>query len=104
MCVKWGNRVSDYFYVSNGVRHGIILSLKLYYVYVDDLSDYLTKSQIGCHKDNACVNYVMYADDICLMTPSPEAFQKLINICCDFSVQNNLSFNSSKSFCMVFKP
>ena len=46
----------------------------------------------------------MYADDICLMAPSHAALQKLINICYDFSMQNNLAFNSSKSFCMVFKP
>ena len=104
MCVKWGNCMSDYFYVSNGVRQGGILSPKLYSVYVDDLSDYLVKSQIGCHIDNVCVNHVMYADDICLMAPSPAALQKLINICYDFSIQNNLSFNSTKSFCMVFKP
>ena len=52
--------------------------------------------------DNVCVNHVMYADDICLMTSSPAALQKLINICYDFSVQNKLSFNSSKLFCMVF--
>ena len=104
MCVKWGNCMSDYFYVSNGVRQGGILSPKLYSVYVDDLSDYLVKSQIGCQIDNVCVNHVMYADDICLMAPSPAALQKLINICYDFSLQNNLTFNSSKSFCMVFKP
>ena len=46
----------------------------------------------------------MYADDICLMVPSPAALQELNNICYDFSVQNDLSFNSSKSYCMVFKP
>ena len=44
MCVKWRNCMSDYFYVSNGVRKGGILSPKLYSVYVDDLSDYLVKS------------------------------------------------------------
>ena len=104
MCVKWGNCMSDYFYVSNGVRQGGILSPKLYTVYVDDLSYYLVKSQIGCQIDNVCVNHVMYADDICLMAPSPAALQKLINISYDFSLQNNLTFNSSKSFCMVFKP
>ena len=104
MCVIWGNCMSDYFYVSNGFRQGGTLSPKLYSVYVDDLSDYLVKSQIGCHIDNVCVNHVMYADDICLMAPSPAALQKLINICYDFSIQNNLSFNSTKSFCMVFKP
>ena len=104
MCVKWGSCISRYFYVSNGVRQGGILSPKLYSVYVDDLSDYLVKSQIGCHIDSLCVNHVMYVDDICLMTPSPAALQKLSNICYDFSMQNNLSFNSPISFCMVFKP
>ena len=104
MCVKWGSCISRYFYVSNGVRQGGILSPKLYSVYVDDLYDYLVKSQIGCHIDSLCVNHVMYADDICLLAPSPAALQKLINICYDYSMQNNLSFNSSKSFCMVFKP
>ena len=59
--------MSDYFYVSNGVRQGGILSPKWSSVYVDDLSDYLTKSQIGCHIDNVCANHVMYADDICLI-------------------------------------
>ena len=38
------------------------------------------------------------------MAPSPAALQELIDICYDFSVQNDLSFNSSKSYCMVFKP
>ena len=70
-------------------------------MYVDDLSDYLVKSQIGCQIDNVCVNHVMYADDICLMAPSPAALQKLINIYYDFSVQNNQSFDSSQSFCQV---
>ena len=96
--------MSDYFYASNGVRQGRILSPKLYSVYVDDLSDYLVKSQIRCQIDNVCVNHVMYADDICLMPQSSAALQKLINICYDFMLQNNLTFNSSKSFCMVFKP
>ena len=38
------------------------------------------------------------------MAPSPAALQELIDICYDFSVQNDISFNSSKSYCMVFKP
>ena len=50
------------------------------------------------------MNHVMYADDICLMAPSPAALQDLIDIRYDFSVQNDLSFYSSKSYCMVFKP
>ena len=62
------------------------------------------ESKVRCSIDNLCMNHVMYADDICLMAPSPAALQELINICYDFSVRNDLSFNSSKSYCMVFKP
>ena len=63
----------DFFYVFNGVRQGGILSPKLHSVYVDALSNYLVKSQIGCQVVNACFNHVIYADDICLMAPSPAA-------------------------------
>ena len=45
----------------------------------------------------------MYADDICLMAPSPAALQELINICYDFSARNDLSFNASKSYCSVYE-
>ena len=65
------------------------------------LSDKLVESKVGCSIDNLCMNHVMYADDICLMAPSPAALQELINICYDFSVRNDLYFNSFKSYCMV---
>ena len=89
--------ISDYFSISNGVRQGRILSPKLFSADVDDLSDKLARSKVGCSIDNLCMNHVMYmyADDICLMAPSPAALQELINICYDFSVRNDLSFNSS---------
>ena len=92
------------FSIYNGVRQGGILSPKLFLVYIDDLSDKFVKCKVGCYIDNLCMNHVMYADDICLMALSPAALQELIDICFDFSVQNYLSFNSSKSYCMVFKP
>ena len=45
----------------------------------------------------------MYADGICLIAQSHAALQKLINICCDFSVQNNLSlsFPSHFMWCLI---
>ena len=104
VCAKWGRCVSDYFSMSNGVRQGGILSPKLFSVYVDDLFDKLVESKVRCSIDNLCLNHVMYADDICLMASSPTALQELINICYDFSIRNDLSFNSFKSYFMVFKP
>ena len=69
-CVKWSRCISDYFSISNGVRQGRILSPKLFSVYVDDLSDKLVKSKVGCSIDNLVMNHFMYADDICFMAPS----------------------------------
>ena len=85
------------FCVSNGARReGILLTLMIFLIiYIRVKLDVIK---------TVCVSHVMYADDICLMAPSPAALQKLINVCYDFSVQNTLLFNSSKSFCMVFKP
>ena len=81
-----------------------LLDRKTPFVIVRILLFWYSKCKVGCYIDNLCMNHVMYADDICLMAPSPAALQELIDICYDFSVQNYLSFNSSKSHCMVFKP
>ena len=48
---------------------------KLFSVYVDDLSDKLVESKVGCSIDNLCMNHVMYADDICLMPPNPALYR-----------------------------
>ena len=89
--------MSDYFNVLTGLNKEELLSLKLYPVYVGDLFDYLDKSHIGCHINNVYVNNVMNANANCLKAPSPAALQKLINICYEFSTQNNLpTFSSDK--------
>ena len=61
----------------------------------------------GCHLNETVTNHVMYmyADDICLMTPSTIALQKMLNLCYEFSPESNdIIFNPIKSQCMVFKP
>ena len=70
MCIKWGKNSSTYFNVSNGVRHGGVLSPKMFAIYIDDLSLDLATCTSGCYIDDQCMNHVMYADDICLLAPS----------------------------------
>ena len=93
------------FKICNGIKQGGNLSLKLFSVYVDDLITNLINSKVGCYIDDNCINHVMYADDICLMTQSPGALQTLIDNCYTYmySLHNDLPFNSSKSVCVVFK-
>ena len=50
------------------------------------------------------INYVMYADDICLSAPGALGLQKLIELYYDFSQDNDILFNSLKSIYVVFRP
>ena len=103
-CVRWGTIYSENFNVTNGVRQGGILSPMFFNVYMDDLSNDLCNSGIGCHMNGTCVNHLMYADDTCLIAPSPSALSKLLSICAEFATNNLVKFNELKTKCMCFKP
>ena len=87
------------FNVSNGVRQGGILSPYLFIVYIDDLSNMLNSAGIGCHIHNCCINHVFYADDICVIAPSPSGLQGLLNICAKFGLETDVEYNPIKSLC-----
>ena len=91
------------FTISNGVRQGGILSHRLFPVYVDDLSKQLIDARSGCFIEHQCINHVMYADDICLLSPSALGLQKLLDVCYSFSQCNDIVFNSLKSVYIVFR-
>ena len=60
--VRWGNAISSYFEISNGIRQGGILSPILYNLYTDSLSTQLLSSRIGFHFAGECVNHIVYAE------------------------------------------
>ena len=103
-CELNGVKLIPYFNVSNGVRQGGIMSPKLFAIYVDDLSHELTLCKSGCYIDDQCMNHVMYADDIRLMAQSAVGLQKMLDVCFDFSLRNDIMFNPLKSVCVTFKP
>ena len=45
----------------------------------------------------------MYADDICPLAPTAIAMQQLLDICNDYGVANDITFNPLKSVCLVFR-
>ena len=78
----------------------------MFAIYIDDLSLDLAMCTSGCYMyiDDQCMNHVMYADDICLLAPSAIGLQRMLDVCLDFSIRNDIKFNPIKSVCIVFKP
>ena len=104
VCIKWGTAVSQYFCISNGVRQGVILSPKLFALYMNRLSGALSHCKTGCYINEQCMNHILYTDDICVMAPRAIALQKLVDVCFEYSIANDLLFNPVKSVGIVFTP
>ena len=103
-CIRWGCNLSSLFSVSNGVRQGGIMSPILFNVYMDYLSKLLNESNIGCKLNGTLCNHLMYADDTCILAPSPSALYKLLCICSGYAKDNTILFNNTKSKFMCCKP
>lgn len=101
MQVKWGNKVSAPFGVSNGVRQGGILSPILFNLYMDELSERLNVCKTGCMIGNSLVNHIMYADDLVVFSPSSAGLQQLLNVCSEYGLEHDIVYNPDKSMVMT---
>ena len=64
------------------------MSPVLFNIYMDELSCNLNQSYIGCSMNGMIINHLMYADDACIVVPSPSALHELRYISADFAVSN----------------
>ena len=48
------------------------------------------------------INHLMYADDLCILSPSVAGFRKLTDCCSKYGELLNITHSAKKSFCMVF--
>ena len=82
-----GTNTSDCVYDGEGYilvplqfLQGGILSPYLFNVYVDDLSVKLNSCHVGCYYSGGCINHLMYADDLVILSPSLAGLYKLLHI------------------------
>ena len=80
-----GKHLSTCLCLSNGVKHGSIISLILFNVYMDDPSCVLNRTNIGGHIGREIFNHLSYADDLCLICLSSAGMQKLLNVCSKYA-------------------
>ena len=106
--VKWGDKFSQRFSVSNGVRQGAVSSPLLFSVYINDLFKLLRASGLGCHISNIFYACFGYADDLLLLSASRGGLQQLVRICEKFAEKKSLKFSAnvdpvkSKTKCTIF--
>lgn len=102
--ISWCGVASDYFLASNGVKQGAVLSPILFCVYIDNLLALLSKAGFGCYIGSQFVGALAYADDIVLIAPTATALRNLLAICEGYAKEFNISFNVSKSKCLIAYP
>jgi hypothetical protein len=104
--VRWGSVISSAFHVTNGVRQGGILSPMLFNIYIDELNRILSYCNVGLRlpPNGLFLNNFSFADDMSLISPSVAGLRKLLKICEQYALENDIIYNTQKSVCMVFQP
>ena len=100
--VRWGDTISEWFFIKAGVRQGGVLSPDFYCIYVDELAKILSKMRIGCHLRNTFLSILLYADDMALLSPSLKGLQKLLSATKSYCEEWDILLNAKKSKNMSF--
>ena len=105
MCtVRWDNALSSEFQINAGVRQGGVLSPLLYCIYIDDLVRRLSLTKVGCYIMGLFYGVMIYADDLAILAPSRAGLQILMDVCTEYGLDWDISFNPKKSQTMVIGP
>jgi len=79
----------------------MVSSPVLFCVYIDGLLTALASANVGCYIGRNYVGALAYADDLVLIAPSASALRKMLTICDYYASDFYMSFNASKSKCIV---
>ena len=98
-CVYWGNECSQFFNVLSGIQQGSLLGPKFFNLVMDKLLQLLENNKLGCHVGGEFAGAFAYADDLIVQSSSVMQLQCILNLCCNFGKECDLTFNIDKSCC-----
>ena len=61
-------------------------------------------ARVGRTVGNMVVNHLIFADDICVFSPSISGLQCLLNICGGYAAEHEITFNCNKTIGVLFFP
>lgn len=99
--VKFGDIVTDFFDIDEGVKQGCVLSPVLFCIYINELSKMLQAQNVGVHIFNSKICSLFWADDVVLIADSERDLKRMLSIAGDFSKDWKLDFNYDKSNIVV---
>ena len=85
-----------------GLRQGCPLSPMLFNIYIDDISEIFNEKCDPVIIQDIKIHHFLYADDLVLVSTTPEGLQVCLDVLYAFSVRKDLSINLSKSKTMIF--
>ena len=95
--------ISELIHSTIGVKQGCPLSPTLFGIYVDEVSDYIERGgDRGSQLAGTWISLLLYADDIVLISDSPEGMQRHLDALHTFASDSGLSVNLGKTKVMVF--
>ena len=101
--VKSKENISEYVSIDRGVKQGDNMSPNLFNVYINDLLENIDESCKPVTLQNMSMNCLMFADDILLLSETPEGLQNSINKLNSYCNKWQLTINTQKTKIMVFQ-
>ena len=97
------NTMTESFLCNKGIRQGEGLSLVLFSKFMNDLLDYFRAHNCpGVKLGNQSLNCLMYADDLLVISNSPEGLQQSLNVIYKHAQEWKLKVNTKKFNVIIF--
>ena len=100
--IKLDHALSRSFDLKIGVRQGDNLSSALFNIVVNDIPAYSSGTKDPVHLDKKSINCLMYADDIVILSSTPEGLQQKLNHLEQYCRDWCLTVNTRKTKVLVF--
>ncbi|MCO5592395.1 hypothetical protein L7F22_046398 [Adiantum nelumboides] len=101
--VRASGGLSDAIESTIGVKQGCPLSPTLFGIYIDELSEYVdTYGDTGSTLARVMIPLLLYADDVVLISHSPEGLQRQLDALQRFCADRDLTLNLGKTKVMMF--